>query len=466
MTKIRFYGAARQVTGSMHVVESNGYRVMLDCGMQQGKRKESFERNRNFPFNLTDINSMVLTHAHIDHSGNIPTAINQGFKGDVYTTYATKDLCELMLPDSAYVQQKDLEYVNKKRKRQGKALFEELYNMQQAEDSLKKFVPKNLGEYFDINENIKAYLINAGHILGSNMAVLKVKDGDKTFKIGYTGDLGRKNLPILRDPDKMFDIDYLIMESTYGGKDHKPLPTAFDKLAAIISETYKKGGKIIIPVFAVERAQEMLYVLNKLFVEKKIPPMPVFVDSPLTIRVTGVFKKHSECFDKDMMKFVEDNNNPFYLELVNYTREVEESMAINEYEKPCIILSATGMCEAGRILHHLKNNIQDSRTVILIVGYQAINTLGRRLVEGEKKVKIFGEPYSVKARVEVVNEFSAHAGQAALVDFVKQAAADGRLKKVFLVHGEEKQQEALIEALKKQGFNNVYNPEPGYEITI
>ena len=252
MAKIIFYGAARQVTGSNHIIESNGYKVMLDCGMQQGKRKESYERNKNFPYNPGEVNDCILTHAHIDHSGNVPTAMVRGFDGKVYSTYATRDLCELMLPDSAYIQEKDLEYVNKKRKKQGKVLFELLYDMRWAEKAIEHFVPKNLGEYFNLNDNIQAFFINAGHILGSGMVVVKIKEGDRVIKIGYTGDLGRKNLPVLKDPDKLYDIDYLIIESTYGGKDHGSVKTAFGRLSEIIKRTYKNGGKIIIPVLAVD----------------------------------------------------------------------------------------------------------------------------------------------------------------------------------------------------------------------
>jgi metallo-beta-lactamase family protein len=467
LVKLKFYGAARQVTGSMHMVVKDNFNLLLECGMQQGKRKESFETNRNFLFNPSDVNALILTHAHIDHCGNIPTLMNKGYRGDVFCTYATKDLCELMLPDSAYVQFKDLEYVNRKREKQGKILFEPLYTVEQAEKSLLRFIPKNLGESFDINNgSIKAYLLNAGHILGSAMLVLKIKEGAREIKIGFSGDLGRKSLPMLLDPAYLYDIDYLICESTYGNRDHKPVPTAMDKVASIIRETYDKGGKIVIPVFAVERAQEILYVLNKLFLADKIPPMPVFVDSPLASNVTEVFKKHSECFDSEMLELMANNKHPFYLELVQFTASVDESKAINDYKKPCIILSATGMCEAGRILHHLKNNIENPKCTILIVGYQALNTLGRRLVDGEKNIKIFGDPYTVNASVKVINEFSGHAGSRDLLNFIKRANEGDRLKKVFLVHGEPQEQEALKQKLAEMGIKNVYNPEQGYEEVI
>jgi metallo-beta-lactamase family protein len=452
----------------MHVLEKDGFRLLIDCGMIQGKRKESFERNRTFPLNPAEINAVALTHAHIDHSGNIPTLTSQGYKGPIYSSYATRDLCELMLPDSAYVQLKDLEYVNKKRAKQGKALFEPLYTVEQASASLKQFVPKNLGEDIKLRDDMDMWFINAGHILGSTMVVTRIMEKDREIKVGFTGDLGRKSLPILTDPDQIKDVDYLVVESTYGGRDHKAIGAAYQKLANVVNETVARGGKLIIPVFAVERAQEVLYVLNKLFLDHKIPPMPVFVDSPLTTNVTEVFKKHAECFDTEMLQFIADNNDPFHLELVRFTESVDESKEINNYEKPCIILSATGMCEAGRILHHLKNHIGDPRCTILIVGYQTVNTLGRRLVEGEKQVKIFGDSYAVLAQVKVINEFSGHAGQRELIKFIKAAEdmSEGRLKHVFLVHGEESQQEELMKALAEAGMKNVTNPAPGEEVEL
>lgn len=468
MTKITFLGAAREVTGSMHLLEKDGFKLLVDCGMIQGKRKETFERNRHFLIDPHEINAVALTHAHIDHSGNIPTLTSQGYKGSIYSSYATRDLCELMLPDSAYVQMKDLEYVNKKREKQGKALFEPLYTVEQSVECMKQFVPKNLGEDIRLRDDLDMWFINAGHILGSTMVIARAVEKDREIKIGFTGDLGRKSLPILTDPDQIKDVDYLVVESTYGGRDHKAIGAAYLKLANVVNETYKNGGKVIIPVFAVERAQEVLYVLNKLFIDKKIPAMPVFVDSPLTTNVTEVFKQHAECFDGDMLKFIADNNDPFHLELVKFTESVDESKHINDYEKPCIILSATGMCEAGRILHHLKNHIGDPKCTILIVGYQSINTLGRRLVEGDKQIKIFGDSYAVLAQVKVINEFSGHAGQHELIKFIKTADAmsEGRLKKIFLVHGEVAQQEELMKALAEEGITSVTNPAQGDEVEL
>jgi metallo-beta-lactamase family protein len=370
-----------------------------------------------------------------------------------------------MLPDSAYVQIKDLEYVNKKRAKQNKVLFEPLYSVEQAAEAMKQFVPRNLGEQFNLCSGLDAYFLNAGHILGSAMTIVKLKENGKNIKVAFTGDLGRKQLPILRDPEEVYDVDYLVMESTYGGRDHSPIHTALDRLAEIITDTYKKNGKVIIPVFAVERAQEILYVLNQLAVDNKIPPMPIYVDSPLAIEATEVFKKHSECFDEQMMEYIANNNNPFYLELVHYVRGVDESKAINDYKKPCIILSAQGMCEAGRILHHLRNNVDNPNCTILIVGYQAADTLGRKLVDGQKSIKIFGEPHTVQACVEKIDEFSGHAGRSDLIEFAKKASGP-RLKKIFLVHGEIKQQEMLMQGLKEAGLTNVYNPEPGYEAVL
>jgi metallo-beta-lactamase family protein len=462
LTKIKFCGAAREVTGSMHLVQKDNFNVLLDCGMEEGKRKESFERNSHFPFDPASINTLILSHAHIDHSGNIPTLIKQGFNGLIHATGATKGLCDLMLPDSAHVQLRDLEYVNKRRAKQGKVLFEPLYTETEAVESIKYFQINEIDERFSLTNGIEVEFLNAGHILGSCMMVISIKENGRTIKLAFTGDLGRKNLPMLQDPDGISDIDYLIIESTYGGKDHKDIALAYDRVAEVINETYAKGGKVIIPVFAVERTQEVLFVLNKLFIQKKIPSIKIFVDSPLAVAVTELFEKHEECFDKEMIYFLNNGEGPFTQEMVQYVKTVEESKAINDFKGRCVILSATGMCEAGRILHHLKNNITDAKNTVMIVGYQAENTLGRRLVDGAKLVKIFGEEYQVNAKIEVINEFSGHAGSSGLVDFIKNANSE-RLKKIFLVHGEPKQQEKLMARLNAAGIYNVMNPELGYE---
>lgn len=463
MTKIRFLGAAREVTGSMHLIETNGCRFLLDCGMKQGKRKESYERNKNFPFKPSDIDSVIVSHAHVDHVGNLPTLMVQGFNGRVFCTPATKDLCSLILPDSAHVQEKDVEYVNKNREKQGKALFEPLYTEADAMESLKLFEEKNLGETFKICDNVEAYFLNAGHILGSAMAIIKIKDGERDLRIGFTGDLGRDELPILKNPDILSGIDYLITESTYGARDHEKVENALEKFAELIHDAIKKRSKIIIPGFAVQRTQEILYVINKLYTSNRIPPIKVFVDSPLAINVTEVFKKHSECFDEEMLEFMANNNNPFYLNLVKYTKDVEASKAINDYSEPCIVLAASGMCEAGRILHHLKNNIENPKNTILFVGFQAKDTLGRMILDGAKTVKIFGESYSVNADIVKINEFSAHAGHADLLSFIKKTAEGGKLKKVFLVHGEPDNQEMLMADMAAAGIKNFINPEMFYE---
>ncbi len=462
MIKIKFCGAAREVTGSMHLLQKDNFNILLDCGMEEGKRKESFERNSHFPFEPATINTLILSHAHIDHSGNIPTLIKKGFNGVIHATGATKGLCDLMLPDSAHVQLRDLEYVNKRREKQGKTLFEPLYTEKDAVESMEYFHINEIDEKFDLTNDITVEFLNAGHILGSCMMVISINENGKIIKLAFTGDLGRKNLPMLQDPDRISDIDYLVIESTYGGKDHKDISLAYDRVAEVINETYAKGGKIIIPVFAVERTQEVLFVLNKLFIQKKIPSLKIFVDSPLAVAVTELFEKHQECFDKEMIYFLNNGGDPFNREMVQYIKTVEESKAINDFKGPCVIMSATGMCEAGRILHHLKNNITDARNTVMIVGYQAENTLGRKLVDGVKQVKIFGEEYQVNAKIEVVNEFSGHAGSSALVDFIKYASSP-RLKKIFLVHGEPKQQEKFMERLNAAGIYNVMSPELGYE---
>jgi len=462
LTRITFIGAAREVTGSMHLLQKDNLKILLDCGMQEGKRKESYEHNSHFPFDPSSVSNLILSHAHIDHSGNIPTLIKNGFNGPIYTTSATKDLCNLMLPDSAHVQLRDLEYVNKRRLKQGKALFQPLYTEEEAFEAIKFFKIIEIDEKIDISNDISVEFLNAGHILGSCMMLFTINENGKLIKLAFTGDLGRKNLPMLQNPDKINDIDYLIIESTYGGRDHKDISLAYGRVADVINNAYSRAGKIIVPVFAVERTQEILFVLNKLLIEKKIPAIKIFVDSPLAVAVTELFIKHNECFDREMVYFLNNGKDPFGRELVHYIKTVEESKALNDFNGSCVILSATGMCEAGRILHHLKNNITDNKNSVMIVGYQAENTLGRKLVDGAKKVKIFGDEYDVNAKIEVINEFSGHAGSSALVDFIKNANSQ-RLKKIFLVHGEPKQQQILITKLNEAGIYNVMNPETGYE---
>ncbi len=438
---ITFYGATKEVTGSKFIIETEGMRVLIECGLFQGKRKETERKNREFPFNPEEIDFMILSHAHIDHSGNIPNLVKQGFKSDIFTTSATIDLLKYMLVDSAHIHERDVEYVNKKKKKKDEEPIEPLYTVEDAKQSLTYF--KQLYYHDEENRNITFKFFDAGHILGS-AEVLILAEGKRLL---FTGDLGRNNLPIIRDPEVPDKVDILIMESTYGNRLHRDIEDAEKDLEEVIKRAIKSKGKIIIPSFAVERAQEIVYAINSLIIDERIPDIPIYVDSPLTVNVTQVFLEHPEYFDEEAYKMLRENH-VFHYGKINYIKDVEESKALNDKEGPMIIISASGMCEHGRILHHLKNNIENDRNTVLIVGFQAKNTLGRRLVEKEDEVNIFGEPYKRRADVKVLNEFSAHADRNDLIEFAKKVDPE----RIFLVHGEEEQIESLGEALRGFGY--------------
>ncbi len=453
--KIEFYGATKEVTGSKFILGADGVRVLIECGIYQGKRKEAEKKNREFPFDPTRLEFMILSHAHIDHSGNIPNLVKQGFNSDIFTTSATFDLLKYMLMDSAHIHERDTEYINKKKKKRGEEPIVPLYTVEDAKKSLTHF--KALYYHVEENRNIAFSFLDAGHILGS-AEVLILAEGKRVL---FTGDLGRNNLPIIRDPEVPEKVDILIMESTYGNRLHRDIKLAERELEEVIKRAIKKKGKVIIPSFAVERAQEIVYAINSLIIEERIPDIPIYVDSPLTVDVTQVFMKHSEYFDEEAYKLLRENHI-FNYGKINYIKDVEQSKALNDKKGPMVIISASGMCEHGRILHHLKNNIEDDRNTILIVGFQAKHTLGRRLVEGEKKVNIFGEPYKRRAKVKVLNEFSAHADRNDLIEFAKKVDP----KKVFLVHGEEEQIESLGEALEDLGYQVEIPEVPGTSYKI
>ncbi len=439
--KIEFYGATKEVTGSKFIIESNGKRVLIECGLFQGRRKEAEEKNREIPFNIDEIDFMILSHAHIDHSGNIPNLVKQGFKSDIYATPPTIDLLKYMLMDSAHIHEKDAEYINEKKKEKGEERIEPLYTLDDAEKSLTLFKP--LYYHTEYSNEISFEFLDAGHILGSAEVLIRAENR----RILFTGDLGRNDLPIIRDPEVPDKVDILIMESTYGNRLHRDIELAKKDLENIIKKAIKKRGKIIVPSFAVERAQEIIYAVNSLIIKDRVPDIPIYVDSPLTVDVTGVFMKNSEYFDEEAYKLLKENHI-FNYGKINYIKDVEQSKALNFKEEPMIIISASGMCEHGRILHHLKNNIEDKRNTILIVGFQAKNTLGRKIVEGEEEVNIFGEPYKIRAEVKVLNEFSAHADRNDLIDFANKVDPD----RIFLVHGEEEQIESLQDALEDIGY--------------
>jgi metallo-beta-lactamase family protein len=451
--KLTFCGAAGTTTGSQHLLEVNGHRILLDCGLYQGRRKDTYEVNCCFPhFEPASIDSVILSHAHIDHAGNLPNLSTKGFDGNIFATFATRDLCAIMLPDSARIQTSDAQWVNKQRKRNDLPPVEPLYNERDAEQCLRQFVNVGYDRPMLVAPGVKLTFLDAGHILGAAQVLLEVEDEEdgQTKRFLFSGDIGRGNNDILRDPDPAKDIDFMLMESTYGGREHE-LGTgggSEKEVAKILNRALDRGGKVIIPCFAVERTQQLLYVLHQLFEEEKIPRVDVFVDSPLAVNATEIFRLHPECFNDETYEFLFEKRDPFGFEGLTLIRSVEKSKALNKREEQCIILSASGMCEAGRILHHLKYGISDPRTTVFFVGYCAEQTLGWKLREGWDKVKIFGEEYEVKAAIEIVDSFSGHADHSELMDYFSNTT--GPKKKVWLVHGETSRAEALQEALREK----------------
>ena len=456
--EITFHGAAQTVTGSQHLVQVNGAKFLLDCGLFQGSRQETYYRNQHFVYDPRSVQTLVLSHAHTDHAGNIPNLVKKGFAGPVLATQASRDLSNFMILDSARIQENDAEFVNKKRAKRGEPPIEPLYDSADAEAALKYFISVPYNTPFEVAPGVTAEYFDAGHILGSAITVFNVEEKGRKIRLAFSGDLGRKQTPILRDPTFISDIDYLIMESTYGDRLHKSRDEAQDQLRRIVEEAVNRGGKIIIPSFAVGRAQELVFSLHFMMESGALPRFPVYVDSPLAVNISKVFRAHDELHDQAAQDFADDipHHDVFDFPELTYVGSVDESKALNDKPGPMVIISASGMCETGRILHHLRNNIGNPRTTVLIVSWQAPNTLGRRLVEKERRVKIFGEAYNVKAKVEVINGYSAHADQAGLLEWA--LALKGRLQKVFLVHGEPEPAKALAEKLRQGGIREVYYP--------
>ncbi len=452
--KITFHGAAGGVTGSKHLIEVNGKRILLDCGLFQGRRKESIEQNMNMPFDPKEIDVLVLSHAHIDHSGCIPALVKKGFDGPIYCTHATRDLCSIMLRDSAYIQEKDAEWLKKKLK---DPEAEPLYTIEDADRAIALFRSVLYEQKIPVAPNVSVTFHDAGHILGAAEEEWEIFDEDtqQDIRLGFTGDLGRKDLPILKDPVQMRNLDALITESTYGNRLHDEIEEVENYLAETINKTVERGGKILIPAFAVERTQEIIFVLRDLTIKGKIQKLPIFVDSPLATNATEIFRLHPECFDQQLCDMMNNDQDPFSEKHnVQFTRSVDESKALNHFPGSCIIISASGMCEAGRIRHHLINTITDPRNTFMIVGFMAANTLGRKLVEGNSPVNIFGDPYEVNAEVVIFNAFSGHADQS---DLIRNASHAGNLKSVFCVHGEQSQVDVLAEKIEE--LNNCKNAE-------
>ncbi len=460
--KLQFYGAVRTVTGSMHMLTVNGARILLDCGLFQGSRSAAFERNRSLPFEASSVDTLVLSHAHIDHSGNIPSLVKNGFRGNIFTTPASRDLCSAMLRDSGHIQEYDTVYLNKKRARRGLPPLQPLYTVQDATDSLKQFIGLGYDRPLSVAPGVTLTFRDAGHILGSAITVLDIEENGGSRRLAFTGDLGRSGMPILRDPYVPEDVDLLITESTYGDRLHDPIETTERQLRDVVVDTYRRGGKVIVPAFSVGRTQELVYALHRLWEARDLPDLPIFVDSPLSVNVTEIFRLHPECYDDDLNRFIAagKRRDPFGFHRLTYIRSVEASKELNFLREPAIIISASGMCEAGRILHHLKNNVEDPRNTVLIVGWQAPHTLGRRLVERRPVVKIFGEEYKLKARVKTINGFSAHADRRELLDYAQRLGPE-RLAGAFVVHGEEASSLALADGLRELGVKHVVVPKLG-----
>jgi metallo-beta-lactamase family protein len=462
--KITFYGAARAVTGSQHLLEVAGKRILLDCGLSQGRREESERLNHEFPYEPASLDAVVLSHAHIDHSGKLPALVKNGFRGMIFSTGATRDLAAIMLPDSAHIQQADAEYLNRKRAKEDLPPVEPLYDLEDALSAIEKFVSIPYDLSFPIFPGVVLRFLEAGHILGSAQVELTVAEKGRNKTLLFTGDLGRFDRPILRDPDLSSRPDFLITESTYGGRNHEGQEKSLLDLEHVIKRTAKRGGKIVIPAFSVGRTQEVLYFLNLLTVAGRLPDIPVFVDSPLSFNATEVFKLHPEVYDSELRDLLYAGHSPFQFPNLHFVQNVGESKAINTVKEPMIIISASGMCENGRIRHHLKNNITDPRCTVVLVGFMAEHTLGRMIGERRETVNIFGEPYSLNAEVVDIDGFSAHADSNALMKFFR--AVSKNVKQVAIVHGETKSAEALGALIRSESDVDVVIPFPGDSVHV
>ena len=452
--KIEFCGAAQDVTGSQYLVDVNGHRFLMECGMYQGHRADAYERNCNFRFDVNSIEAVILSHAHIDHSGNLPNLVKQGYKGAIYTSTATAALADVMLRDSGKIQEADAEYVNKKRARRNEPPIEPIYTAQDAAEVHQYFKPLSYNEIFTPVPGVTAHLVDAGHILGSAAVVLDIQENNRNYRFWFSGDIGRRNLPLIKDPVLPESANVILMESTYGDTPKPNALEAYGDLEEIVRRTFARGGKVIIPAFAVGRAQELIFAFNKMISEHDMNPFPVFLDSPLALEATKVFEEFPEYLDSETHTFEEVEHHPaLEFPQLHKIQSVDESKALNDRHDPMVIIAASGMAENGRIVHHLKNNIEDARNTIVIVGWTAPDTLGRRLVEQQPVVNIFGEPMQRKAEVDTIHTFSAHAGQDLLVEYVQ--CTQKTLQKVILVHGEATPANAFEAKLKEIGVTDI-----------
>jgi len=457
--QISFHGAAQTVTGSQYLITVNGQRIILDCGLYQGKREEARRRNREFAYDPATVETLILSHAHIDHSGNIPNLVKQGFRGKIVCTTATADLCGAMLLDSGHIQEEDVEYVNRQRRKYGEPPVEPIYTREDAAEAMKYFAGIEYERPYRLLPGITLTMHDAGHMLGSAIVALDFQPGrgGPNRRLVFTGDLGRPHLPILRDPTNLTAADILLIESTYGNRIHPPIEESAEAVKQTIRRTAERGGKVIIPAFAVERTQLLVYLLNKLYHQGDLPDIPIYVDSPLAVDVTDIFRRHAEYFDDETRDYLRQEGDVFGFKRLRYIRDVEQSKRLHAVKGPGVIISAAGMAEAGRVQHHLKNNIEDARNTVLIIGWQAPNTLGRRLVEQAPVVRIFGMEYHLEAEVVTLNGFSGHADQPGLLSWAQ--AFKKRPERTFVVHGEPEAAQELATRLRHDlGYREVVVP--------
>jgi metallo-beta-lactamase family protein len=466
--EIQTVGAARTVTGSRHLVRTREATVLLDCGLYQGRRAESRQRNQELGLVPSEIDAVVLSHAHIDHSGALPVLCRSGYDGTIYATPATRDLCAVMLEDAAMIQAADARYLNRAIERDGidAEPIEPLYDQEDVARVLSNMVSVPYRRRHRIAPGMWLTFLDAGHVLGSAITVLEVDDEGQTKRIVFTGDLGRHGLPILRDPELPDGASVLISESTYGDRLHPPVEETDHALAQVLKRASDRRGKVVIPSFALERAQQIIFSLKKLRAAGQVPKVPVYVDSPLTANITQVFRLHPECYDAEARRVLQGGDSPFDFDGLRYVGSVEESKAIDRLDEPCVIIAASGMCEAGRVLHHLRATVEDPRNAVVIVGFQAQHTLGRRIVERRPRIRILGVERTLAAQVAVLNGYSAHADQSELLAFAESVRQRGPLRQVILVHGEPRAQDALQAELVQRGFPNVVAPEPGQTVQV